>query len=105
MLTITNAERKGEINHDPALNFIALVLFGAYTGQRIIATMKQLKVGQSKGVLGMETSRSGGLSGKIRFACNTVVRRILVLGERVSEFYVAGWMMKRPLNIQLSSGG
>jgi len=54
LLTITNAERKGEITRDPALNFLALVLFGAYTAQRIIATMKRLKVGQSKGALGME---------------------------------------------------
>ena len=67
--------------------------------------MKQLKVGQSNGGIRYGKVRVEVLSGEIGFACNTVVRRILVLGERVSEFYVAGWMMNRPLNIQLLSGG
>jgi len=46
LFTITQAQEEGEIDRKLALNFTALVLFGAYTGQRITATMKKLTVEQ-----------------------------------------------------------
>jgi hypothetical protein len=52
--TITQAQEKGEIGHDLARNFTALVLFGAYTGQRTEATVKKLTVKQFRQALSTE---------------------------------------------------
>jgi hypothetical protein len=43
---IKRAEQRGEINHERSVQYSALVLFGAYTGQRSEATIAKLKVGQ-----------------------------------------------------------
>ncbi len=49
--TITQAQEEGEVGHDLACNFTALVLFGAYTSQRTVATMKKLTVKQFRQAL------------------------------------------------------
>jgi len=48
---IRQAEHNNEIDHNQSLQFTALVLFGAYTGQRSYSTIKQLIVGQFKAAL------------------------------------------------------
>jgi len=48
---ISKAERDGDIDHRKAQLFTAFVLFGAYTGQRTIATMMKLTVGQFRDAL------------------------------------------------------
>jgi hypothetical protein len=45
---INQAEKKGTLDKDRALQYRAFVLFGAYTGQRSMATMSHLTVGQVK---------------------------------------------------------
>jgi conjugal transfer/entry exclusion protein len=49
--TITQAQEQGEIDHNLARNFTALVPFGAYTAQRTEATMKKLTVKQFREAL------------------------------------------------------
>ncbi|MGB8311986.1 MAG: hypothetical protein WCE81_09010 [Halobacteriota archaeon] len=48
---ILKAEQEGNLNHYKAQQFRAFVLFGAYTGQRTIATMMKLLVGQFRDAL------------------------------------------------------
>ena len=48
---ISKAEQEGLISHRKAQQFTAFVLFGAYTGQRTIATMMKLTVGQFRDAL------------------------------------------------------
>ncbi len=43
---IKTANRRGEISHYRSAQYTAFVLFGAYTGQRTVATMAKLTVGQ-----------------------------------------------------------
>jgi integrase len=56
LCTIAQAREKGEIGYDLARNFKALVLFGAYTGQRSEATVKKLTVKQFRQALSTEKS-------------------------------------------------
>jgi hypothetical protein len=51
---ISCAEHANEIDHNQSLQFTALVLFGAYTGQRSYSTIKRLTVGQFKEALSTE---------------------------------------------------
>ncbi len=48
---ISKAEQEGFISHRKAQQFTAFVLFGAYTGQRTLATMMKLTVGQFRDAL------------------------------------------------------
>jgi integrase len=48
---ISKAEQEGLISRYKALQFTAFVLFGAYTGQRTLATMMKLTVGQFRDAL------------------------------------------------------
>ncbi|MGZ4914387.1 MAG: hypothetical protein ACXV3T_05640 [Halobacteriota archaeon] len=48
---IRRAEISGEISKRRALQYIAYVLFGAYTGQRSMSTMSRLTVGQFREAL------------------------------------------------------
>ena len=48
---IENARLEGLISHDKAQQYTAFVLFGAYTGQRSMATMSKLTVGQIREAL------------------------------------------------------
>jgi len=48
---ISKAEQEGLISHRKAQQFTAFVLFGAYTGQRTLATMMKLTVGQFRDAL------------------------------------------------------
>ena len=45
------AETEGRISSERTLNYTAFVLFGAYTGQRSLATMSKLTVGQLRKAL------------------------------------------------------
>jgi len=51
ILHISKAKHEGLISHRKALQFRAFVLFGAYTGQRTLATMLKLTVGQFRDAL------------------------------------------------------
>ncbi len=51
---ITRAERDGRISPSKARQFIGFTIFGAYTGQRSMATMSKLTVGQFREALQME---------------------------------------------------
>ncbi|MGB7901285.1 MAG: hypothetical protein WCG09_02405 [Halobacteriota archaeon] len=51
---IKQAYCAGDIDSDHYLNFMALVLFGAFTGQRPLATIARLKVGQFKEAMKLE---------------------------------------------------
>ncbi|MGZ4904585.1 MAG: hypothetical protein ACXV5I_07210, partial [Halobacteriota archaeon] len=48
---IHNAEKDGVISHHRAQHYRAFVLFGAYTGQRSLATISKLTVGQFREAL------------------------------------------------------
>jgi len=52
---IRQAEHNNEIDHNQSLQFTALALFGAYTGQRSYSTIKRLTVGQFKEALRNES--------------------------------------------------
>jgi hypothetical protein len=51
IVLISKAEREGLISRHKAQQFTAFILFGAYTGQRTIATMMKLTVGQFRDAL------------------------------------------------------
>ena len=51
---IRKSERDERISHDRALQYTAFIVFGAYTGQRSLATMSRLTVGQFKDALESE---------------------------------------------------
>ena len=51
---IKRAEGAGKISKQRALQYTAFVVFGAYTGQRTLATMSRLKVRQFRAALQME---------------------------------------------------
>ncbi len=51
---IQKAHHEGRISHYRAQQYTAFVLFGAYTGQRSMATMKKLTVGQFKDAIKKE---------------------------------------------------
>ena len=51
---IRKSEQDGYISHDRALRYAAFVIFGAYTGQRSLATISKLTVGQFKEALNLE---------------------------------------------------
>jgi hypothetical protein len=51
---IKKSECNGHISRDRALHYIAFVVFGAYTGQRSLATMSKLTVGQFRAALQLE---------------------------------------------------
>ena len=51
---ITKAEREGRISPYKARQFTGFVIFGAYTGQRSMATMSKLTVGQFREALKMD---------------------------------------------------
>lgn len=54
LLRISKAEHEVLISHRKAQQFTAFVLFGAYTGQRTLATMMKLTVGQFKEALQLD---------------------------------------------------
>jgi len=54
IVQISKAELEGLISHHKAQQFTAFVLFGAYTGQRTIATMMKLAVGQFRDALQLD---------------------------------------------------
>jgi hypothetical protein len=45
---IKKSQSKGYISHVRALQYVAFVVFGAYTGQRSLATVSRLTVGQDR---------------------------------------------------------
>jgi len=51
---IKKSEKDGCISHDRALRYAAFIVFGAYTGQRSMATMMKLTVGRFKDAVKME---------------------------------------------------
>jgi len=51
---IRKSEQDGSISHDRALRYAAFVVFRAYTGQRSLATISKLAVGQFKDALKLE---------------------------------------------------
>jgi integrase len=51
---IQHANRSGELSNSHYLNYEALIMFGAYTGQRPLATIARLTVGQFKEALTMK---------------------------------------------------
>jgi integrase len=51
---IRSAHSRGKISRYKSLQYAAFVLFGAYTGQRSVATMAKLTVGQFKEALSQE---------------------------------------------------
>ena len=51
---IRNAEKNGKISSSRAENYAAFVTFGAYSGQRTMATMAKLTVGQFREALKLE---------------------------------------------------
>jgi len=51
---IKNAEQSGKIDSKRAAQYTAIITFGAYTGQRVVSTIKTLTVGQFRKALGME---------------------------------------------------
>jgi len=51
---IRKSEHDGCISHNRALQYTAFIVFGAYTGQRSLATMSRLTVGQFKDALESE---------------------------------------------------
>lgn len=51
---ITSAYRKGELDYTKFMNHVGIVLFGAYTGQRVEATIDKLTVGQARMALHSE---------------------------------------------------
>ncbi|MGZ4928112.1 MAG: hypothetical protein ACXV76_07510 [Halobacteriota archaeon] len=48
---VRTSEETGLISHQKAQQYVAFILFGAYTGQRSLATMAKLTVGQCREVL------------------------------------------------------
>jgi hypothetical protein len=52
---IKSARSRGRISHYKSLQYTAFILFGAYTGQRTVATMAKLTVGQFKETISHET--------------------------------------------------
>ncbi len=51
---IRKSEQNGNISHNRALRYAAFVVFGAYTGQRSLATTSKLTVGQFRNALTSE---------------------------------------------------
>lgn len=51
---IKKSEYNGRLRHDRALQYTAFLLFGAYTGQRSLATISKLTVGQFRHALKSE---------------------------------------------------
>jgi integrase len=51
---IRKSQRDGSISYYRALQYVAFVVFGAYTGQRSLATISKLSVGQFRDVLKSE---------------------------------------------------
>ncbi len=51
---IAKSECEGSISHSRALQYVAFVVFGAYTGQRSLATMSRLTVSQFRDALQSE---------------------------------------------------
>jgi len=51
---IKNSKSKGCISHVRALQYVAFVVFGAYTGQRSLATVSRLTIGQFRAALKSE---------------------------------------------------
>ncbi len=54
LTAIRNAHQSGDIDDNHFLNYEAIVLFGAFTGQRPLATIARLTVGQLREAIGME---------------------------------------------------
>ncbi|MGA7470767.1 MAG: hypothetical protein WBW25_08055, partial [Halobacteriota archaeon] len=54
LLHIKRAEQEGKISQRRSLQYAALILFGAHTGQRHISTISHLKVGQFRAALKTE---------------------------------------------------
>ena len=54
ILHISKAEQEGLISHRKAQQFRTFILFGAYTGQRTLAMMMKLNVGQFKDALPLD---------------------------------------------------
>jgi len=54
LTAIRNAHQRGDIDDNHFLNYEAIVLFGAFTGQRPLATIARLTVGQLREAIGME---------------------------------------------------
>jgi integrase len=54
LTAIGHAYRSGSIDADHYLNYKAMVLLGAFTGQRPLATIARLKVGQLRNAVKME---------------------------------------------------
>ncbi len=51
---IKRAEQEGKISQGRSLQYVAFILFGAYTGQRAMSTISHLKVGQFRAALKTE---------------------------------------------------
>jgi integrase len=68
LASIRKSERDGCISHERALQYTAFVVFGAYTGQRSLATISRLTVEQFRDALRTErpTLRVKALQDKIR---------------------------------------
>jgi hypothetical protein len=111
---IRNAEKNGKISSRRAQNYAAFVTFGAYTGQRSMATVAKLTVGQfrealklEKPVLLVESSQD-----KIRMThwvpiAPQVVKAVEpLLGERQDDelmfLYSSAWMWFKRQRIPMS---
>jgi hypothetical protein len=51
---IKEAQKRGDISPERSAQYVAFVIFGAFTGQRTMATMKKLTVGQFREALAAE---------------------------------------------------
>ena len=74
LLTIRQAYEEREINTHHYLNYRAIVLFGAFTGQRPQATVARLSVGQLRNAWVRKRLFSIFCQIKTRYACSTAVR-------------------------------
>ena len=61
----------GRIDNEHYLNYKAIVLFGAFTAQRPLATIARLTMGQFKNAFKMKKPIVLCFCGKTRFGCNT----------------------------------
>ena len=76
LLAIRQTYEEEEIDHHHYLSYRAIVLLGAFTGQRPQATIARLLVGQFRNAIGLENRCSIFCQSKTRYACNITARCI-----------------------------
>jgi hypothetical protein len=103
--TIEQAYAKGRIDYYHYQDYKAIVLFGAFTGQRPLATIARLKIGQLKVAVDQEKPVLTSCLNKTRFACSTIAPCIHKLLKLCCLYSMAAGMMNSLLpNCLFKSG-